>query len=109
NIPRTPLPEEFLNQISYFGNEIGLETHIVDSEELTSELGEIIASCDRLRILNKYGHEEFFHEVRWTEDEALTTKDGIDLSTAHLSASEMAGFRIASDWNAIELIARWNK
>jgi hypothetical protein len=108
-LPRQKLPNEYLSQLHYIGSEIGMRVYVTENEDFLDELGEIIASCDRIRLLNKYGHEEFFNELRWTEEEALAKRDGVDLTTAHLTAGELAGFRIAKDWKAISLLSDWGK
>jgi hypothetical protein len=82
-------------------------SYINDKSKL-SELGEIIASCDRIRLLHEQGHEEFFHEVRWTHEQALQTQDGIELSSVDVSESDKAGFSVAKDYNAIRYLNEWN-
>lgn len=73
------------------------------------ELAEIIAECDKVRLLNESGHEEFYHEIRWTREEAESTKDGVSLDNVDISQSEIAGFKVAGDWKAVELLAQWDK
>ena len=90
-------------------NHSNVNVHYVESEEDLSELADIIAECDKIRLLNKLGHEEFYHEIRWDRNEAQTTKDGIELDAVDLSMSEKAGFRVAKDWKAVELLADWDK
>lgn len=80
------------------------------SEESQLELlGEIISSCDRERLLHKQGHQEFFHEIRWSGEEAEQSGDGIDVELVDLTQSEKAGFIVARDWNAISLLEEWDK
>lgn len=81
--------------------------YIQEDAEL-GKLGNIIAECDRIRLLNQQGHKEFYQEVRWTHEEAATTRDGIDIASADLSQSEIAGFGIGKDWEAISLLSKWN-
>lgn len=73
------------------------------------ELAEIIAECDKVRLLNESGHEEFYHEIRWTREEAESTKDGVSIDNVDISQSEIAGFKVAGDWKAVELLAQWDK
>jgi hypothetical protein len=82
--------------------------HTEDEKNL-AELADIIAECDKVRLLNQLGHEEFYHEIRWTPAEAERTRDGIELRAVDISASEIAGFKVAKDWNALKLIADWKK
>jgi hypothetical protein len=71
-------------------------------------MAKIIASCDRIRLLNPKGHQEFFSEIRWSKQEAQESGDGIDIDSADLTEAEKAGFYLASDPKAIDLINEWN-
>jgi hypothetical protein len=83
--------------------------HYIEDEQQLGELADIIAECDKVRLLDQLGHEEFFHEIRWTKEEAESTKDGIEIRAVDVTPSEIAGFKVARDWNAIQLISDWDK
>ncbi len=108
--PRKPLPAAFYDTLQNVIQPLG-NIHLaqLDDEENLTKLGGIIASCDRIRLLNEQGHEEFFNEVRWTKEHAEEHRDGIELASVELSKSDIAGFQVAQDWNAVELLAKWNK
>lgn len=86
----------------------GLQFTYIDSKASLQKMGEIIAACDRMRLLYEQGHQEFFHEVRWNHEEALRTRDGIELASVDLSESDKAGFMVAKDYNAIKYLYDWN-
>jgi len=75
-----------------------------DDAEL-EELSEIIAECDKVRLLNEQGHKEFYQEIRWTREEAENTRDGVELASVDITAGEIAGFKVAGDWKAVEILA----
>lgn len=79
-----------------------------DEAEL-DELADIIAECDKVRLLNELGHEEFYHEIRWNKADADKTRNGVELDSVDITASEKAGFKVAQDWNAVKLLAQWDK
>lgn len=79
-----------------------------DEHEL-DELADIIAECDKVRLLNELGHEEFYHEIRWNKADAQKTKNGVELDAVDITPSEKAGFKVAQDWNAVKLLAQWDK
>ncbi|MES2558983.1 MAG: Rv1355c family protein [Bacteroidota bacterium] len=105
----TPVASEIITSIS---NEIdsvdGFTFSYIENKQTLKGLGEIIASCDRIRLLHEQGHEEFFHEVRWNRNQALQTKDGIELASVDLTESDKAGFSVAKDYNAIRYLNEWN-
>jgi len=86
----------------------GYGVQFADEDKLDL-LGEIISSCDRERLLHKQGHSEFFHEIRWSGEEAQKTGDGIDIELVDLTQSEKAGFIVARDWEAISLLEKLDK
>lgn len=79
-----------------------------EQQELDA-LSEIIGECDKVRLLDQQGHEEFYHEIRWNREEAEKTRDGVDLGTVDITQGEIAGFKVAGDWKAVELLAAWDK
>jgi len=79
-----------------------------DNAEL-EELSEIIAECDKVRLLNEQGHKEFYQEIRWTREEAENTKDGVELASVDITQGEIAGFKVAGDWKAVEILAEMDQ
>jgi hypothetical protein len=58
--------------------------------------------------MDKRGHFDFVHEIRWNEQDTKITRDGIDIRTVELTPSEEAGFRVAKEWSIIEKLVDWN-
>ena len=106
---RQRLPSGFYEGLSEVVHTIpGAEIQVVEGE-LLDQMGEILSGCDRERLLYKMGHEEFFHEIRWTPEQAADMGDGIDLALVDLTNSEKAGFKVAMDWEAIAWLEKWDK
>ncbi|WP_069659262.1 Rv1355c family protein [Arcticibacter eurypsychrophilus] len=95
--------EDVVHQIDH------VNLHYTEDELALAELADIIAECDKVRLLNQMGHEEFFHEIRWNKEEAGKTKNGVEIDAVDITPSEKAGFRVAQDWNAVKLLAQWDK
>lgn len=107
---RESLPIELLEQIQYLvRSSVGCQISYTEKPEQLDELGVIMSACDRIRMLNQQGHEEFFHEVRWNKEHAEATRDGIELAAVDLTKGEVAAFQVGIDWNAVSLLAQWNK
>lgn len=110
NSVRKPLPEGLLNELNHYVSDFaGFRLLSVHDPDDLKTLGQVIASCDKIRLLQEKGHAEFFSEVRWNKEHAIRTRDGIELAAVDISEGEKAGFSVAQDWNAVELLSQWNK
>jgi molybdopterin/thiamine biosynthesis adenylyltransferase len=88
----------------------GAEINFITDREQISKLGAIVAGADKVRMMNEQGHyNTFFDEMRWTEEEAVSTRDGIDIATVGATPSEAVGFTMAKDYRAIKLLRDWDK
>jgi molybdopterin/thiamine biosynthesis adenylyltransferase/nitroreductase len=67
---------------------------LLEEDDALAEIGEIVGEGDRLRFLQKETHRELMTEVRWTEQEAVATGDGLDLATLELTATQTTGFKL---------------
>ncbi|EOR92879.1 putative MOLYBDOPTERIN BIOSYNTHESIS PROTEIN MOEY [Arcticibacter svalbardensis MN12-7] len=107
---RTVLGSDFYHRMENVVHQIDhVNLHYTEDELALAELADIIAECDKVRLLNQMGHEEFFHEIRWNKEEAGKTKNGVEIDAVDITPSEKAGFRVAQDWNAVKLLAQWDK
>jgi molybdopterin/thiamine biosynthesis adenylyltransferase len=106
---RLKLNSTFLTEMKNVIQDDGIKLYYTEDDLEMDELSDIIAECDKVRLLNKLGHEEFYHEIRWNKEEALKTRDGVELASVDISQGEIAGFKVAGDWNAVELLSQWDK
>jgi molybdopterin/thiamine biosynthesis adenylyltransferase len=74
------------------------EVTVLADDAAMTEIGEILATADRLRMLNQRLHRELIGELRWTRHEALATGDGIDLDTLALDATQRAAIALSRSW-----------
>ena len=70
-------------------------------------LADCLAGVERIRMLNKGSYDDYMKEMRWTDEEARITGDGIDLATCDLTPTDIAGFQIARHRKALDLIDEW--
>jgi molybdopterin/thiamine biosynthesis adenylyltransferase len=76
-------------------------------EDQISEIGELVGIVDRLRILHPQLHHEMYRELRWSDQEAEATRDGIDVATLDISPSDLAGLELCRHWPSLELVRQW--
>jgi nitroreductase len=87
----------------------GCQAHFIADRTALMHMARTIAEAERVRVLNPTGHHELFNkEIRWTEEEAKASRDGLDMATMELKLSEEVGFQVASDRMAMDLVAAWN-
>lgn len=105
---RGKLPPQTLDSLRSIASATkGANVQFVTSDEDLAKLSKVIAGVDRLRLLHERGHSDFMKESRWTLDENLATRNGVDLATIDLTPSDLAGMKMAGDWKPVELLAKW--
>ncbi len=104
--PKTEIQPGAYNQLASFAESIpGAQFKLFTDVAVMDQLAEIIGFCDRVRLLSKEGHYDFVHhEMRWTSEEAETTRDGIDIKTLGLSNSQLAALGVIKSEDVIRTI-----
>ena len=103
--PLTPVHRDTLTAAVRSIAEADVQWLTEDAE--LAEIGELLGAADRLRMLNPVTHREMFRELRWTRDEAESTRDGIDVATLGLSISDCTGLELCRDWPSLDLVRAW--
>ncbi|MBX2906332.1 MAG: Rv1355c family protein [Taibaiella sp.] len=86
------------------------DVKVIEDTKLIHEIADIAGKAEKLRMFIPQGHSDLFdREIRWDEQSALTTKDGLDIRTLDLSAKDRVGFSVIKDKRAIELVSEWNE
>lgn len=105
---RKRIDDKKLNRIKSAGESIeGVQVSFLTNDNEIDAVGKIIAAVDRVMITHKEGHQGFVHEIRWSEQEAKETGDGIDLATLDISAGEAAGLKVAKNWSVVKTLNTW--
>ena len=107
----TPIKSDVLAALEAASSTVeGIQLSIVDDREKLDRLADIAGKSEKLRLFIPQGHHELFErEVRWSAEEAEQKREGLDLRSLELSAKDHVGFRASRDWNAIKLLADWEK
>ncbi len=104
--PKSPVSDEVLSRLKSLSESIpeAKIKYFTDDSELRS-LAMIIGACDKIRLLNPEGHYDFVHrEMRWTNEEAEQTRDGIDVQTLGLGHSLMAAMGVIRSEKVIRAV-----
>ena len=87
-------------------SDAGARLQILTDPDHLREIGAIVGASERLRLLHQQMHHEMMAEIRFSEKQARATRDGLDMATLELSASDAAGLRLVRSWPAMKLLAR---
>lgn len=104
--PKTPIGPDLLSNLKNLAESIpGAAIKYFTEESDLRGLAMIIGACDKIRLLNQEGHYDFVHrEMRWTNEEAERTRDGIDIQTLGLGNSLMAAMGVIKDEKVIKAV-----
>ena len=98
---RTPLRPEDAGALIEAAGQYGARLLLLQGERVLGELGQILGEADRLAYLCEPLHRELMAELRWTPEQVLATRDGFDVATLELSASELAALKMCASWPAM--------
>jgi ThiF family protein len=71
-------------------------------------LSGIIGPAERIKLLNPASHFEFFQkEMRWSEEEGSTQKDGISINELGISQQEKIMLKMVKSPETVKLLADW--
>lgn len=103
---RQPLSDSFYESLQETLTECeGAGLELIKDAEKMQELGDILATTEKLVLIHPRGHYDAFKkELRWTEEENKEKRDGMDVATLGISKGEVAALRIANDSEAISFV-----
>lgn len=85
------------------------DVKVITDKERMEKIAGIAGKAERLRMFIPQGHSDLFdRELRWDEESAMSTKDGLDIRTLDLGVKDQVGFRVIKDSRAISLVSQWN-
>ena len=101
--PLTLAEETALQEVAHSS---GAELSLLTESSALDQVGEVIACCDRFIFLNQQTHREMMGEIRWNPEQVLSTRDGVDIGSLHLSAADAAVMQLLTDWAPLSYLSR---
>jgi tRNA A37 threonylcarbamoyladenosine dehydratase len=80
------------------------DLQLLQKDEELYEIGKILGAVDRFCFTSTKIHHELMEGFRWTPEEVKTTRDGLDIATLELSATDVVGMRLVSNWKAMKMV-----
>lgn len=99
---RTHLPLFELESLSGIADDMGARLQWIVDDDALDRIGDILAEADLLRMTSKVMYGEMMNEVRWTPEEAESTRDGLDVATLELSATDLVGLKLLRSWRIMK-------
>lgn len=103
---RVPLPDGVRESLRAIAGAFDAELDVVEGSAAMGQLGAILAEGDRFRFYSERLHRELMGELRWTSEDALRTRDGIDVATLELTPTDYAGMRLVSRRSLIDEVVK---
>ncbi|MFI5229001.1 MAG: Rv1355c family protein [Gemmatimonadales bacterium] len=103
---RRPIAASSLDEIRRAAEEAGASLQLATSPAALDELAALMGACDRISNMNQAIHREVMDGFRWSREEVEQHRDGLDLATMELTASERAGMWLLSKWEIMATLKR---
>lgn len=109
NVSYKPLEQLEIERIQNIELEEDVKLTLILDRDNIMKISSLICVADRIRLVNKNGHRDFFeNEIRWDENEAAQKKDGLDITLFDLTASDRIGLSLAKTNETNFLLNKFN-
>lgn len=85
----------------------GAQIQFLLEDDQLAAIGRLVGEGDRLRYLNEDCNRELYKEIRWSEEEARVSRDGISVDSLELTRTDRAGLKICSSLPSLRYIRAW--
>jgi molybdopterin/thiamine biosynthesis adenylyltransferase len=107
NSNRQLIDKAKLEELGNFAKSEGFDIKLTEDSKDLEVIAEIVGGMDRMRFFHEDGLMDFLKEVRWTEKEAVETRDGIDIATLELSGTERAAMGLLRDPRTVKFFRKF--
>jgi nitroreductase/molybdopterin/thiamine biosynthesis adenylyltransferase len=101
---RTPMREEDVGALCTLAKRSGADLRLATSSAHLDSLAHVMGMSERLRLMSRQMHGEMMRELRWSKEEVLRMRDGLDLATLELTPTDEAGMRLIADWPVMQMV-----
>ncbi|ETX00407.1 MAG: hypothetical protein ETSY2_39145, partial [Candidatus Entotheonella gemina] len=110
NGDRTVLPASTLEWLQQVGETVeDCTLHFITDENKLDEFAQMFAQIEMARITDTQGHEDFMHEIRWSEQEEKEKGDGVNIWSLDIDDSDYVGMLACKQLGALQMLREWGK
>ncbi len=80
------------------------ELSLVSHPDGQQRMGNLVAEIERFRVFHPRMHREMMSEVRWSDEEAIETRDGLEIATLELPPEGEAGLRLLRSSSTMDVL-----
>jgi hypothetical protein len=103
---RAPLAASSSDALDRAASSAGTRLQLIHDRAALDEIGALMGACDRVCLLNAAIHHDAMHGYRWTPEDVERHRDGLDVATMEMSASDRAGLLLLQQWRVPECLAQ---
>src|SRR4030043_1157048 len=83
------------------------EVRLLEDPQKKALVAKAIGINDKLVFENQNLHRFLFEHIRWTEEEAQRTRDGLYVKTLELSSIQIKGFKLLRNWSLLKTLNKF--
>ena len=83
------------------------QVKLTENQDEKAVLSRLIGRNDSIVFSNIHLHKFLFDHVRWSDQEARETRDGLDLKTLELSLPDSLGFKLLRHWPVVNIMNKF--
>lgn len=104
-IPLTPEQRsDLFNMAKHLNNG---EIRLLEKPQEKALIAKAIGINDKLVFDNQNLHRFLFEHIRWTEEEAQRTRDGLYVKTLELTSLQTKGFKLLKNWSLLQTLNKF--
>lgn len=102
---RVPLPDGDRRLLESIAASHQARLLLLTRPEDLAAFGAILGKLNLVGYLNERSHAAIMQMLRWTDEEAAATRDGIPINTFELSPLEITGLRFVRSWEVMKFVS----
>ncbi len=100
---RKPLPDGICDRISQVAKESGGDLHWVNTPDELERLAKAVFIADRIRMEREDLHKHFIKMVRFSDEDAERTRDGLPLKNLHAGMAGELFLKATKSWKVMRV------